>query len=67
MIGYYETEADALRDVADAITRYGEQLPAVLNLALFRYYGPDETATIAAGAELVKLALTETAAQARVP
>ncbi|MGH2352127.1 MAG: hypothetical protein ACRDJN_11010, partial [Chloroflexota bacterium] len=57
MVGSYETEEAALRDVADDARRYGPDAPELLSLALYREGPPGESGAIASGAELVKRAL----------
>ena len=51
MIGSYESEADALRDVLDTIERYGEDSLAVQSLGLTHSGN-----VLAEGPELAKLA-----------
>src|SRR5574341_814291 len=57
MVGYYESEEAALLDVAADIGRFGTDAPEVLSLALFRYHGSAEQASIAAGPALIARAL----------
>jgi hypothetical protein len=62
MIGVFETEADALRAVADAINRYGIDRVSTLSLD---YDDPNgEGYPIAEGAELARRALEADAATA---
>ena len=53
LVGEYETEVAALRDVAESIDAYGESSPEVLSLALIRVDAPTGAGGIAAGADLV--------------
>lgn len=52
LVGHYETETDALRDVAETGDAYGASSPEVLSLALVRLDAPPGRGNIAAGAAL---------------
>ena len=57
LVGEYETEEAALRDVAQTADAYGVSSPEVLSLALVRLDAPPGKANVAAGAELAARAL----------
>jgi hypothetical protein len=57
LVGHYETEADALRDVAETVDAYGVSSPEVLSLALVRLDAPAGRGNVAAGAALAARAL----------
>jgi hypothetical protein len=61
MVGWYESEEAALRDVAADVERFGPEAPDVLSLALFRTDLPGERGRIAAGPALVRRALAAAA------
>jgi hypothetical protein len=56
LVGSYETEEAALRDVAEYARTYGADSEAVRTLALIRHDVPAAVGGVAAGAGLVALA-----------
>jgi hypothetical protein len=53
VLGVYETEAAALRDVAEEIAAFGSDAPEVLALALIRLDVPAAQGRVAAGKALI--------------
>jgi len=57
LVGDYESEAAALRDVLATVEAYGVDSPEVRSLALVRLDVPREQGHLAAGADLASRAL----------
>lgn len=57
LVGTYESEEEALRQVAEAVHLYGPDSAEVRSLSLVRDYGPPERAFIASGQALAEQAL----------
>jgi hypothetical protein len=67
VIGAYRSERAALRDVADAVRRYGRESAAVTSLVLIRTDVPAGRGFIAGGLELADRSLARRAADPARP
>lgn len=56
-VGFYDSLAEALRDVAETVEMYGPDSPEARSLSLIRLDVPTAQGHIAAGAALVRQAL----------
>ncbi len=59
-VGFYDSLAAALRDVAETVERYGAGSPEALSLVLIRLDVPADQGRVAGGGALVERALVAT-------